>query len=204
MSLSGDANGTADVELLHRAASGDKDAFGVVFERYQHVVYRFARAMTGSSDAAEDIAQEVFVVLIRDLRRYAPERATLSTYLYGIARNLSRERLRRERRLLACVTGLPHLREVVAIDPVDHVADAERKADVRRALASLPVRYREVVILCDLHDLSYADVGTILRTSIGAVRSRLHRGRQLLRQRLAAATTLTGRQLARSSVRCSA
>lgn len=204
MSLSGDAHGTADVELLHRAAAGDKDAFGALFERYQHVVYRFARAMTGSPDAAEDITQEVFVVLIRDLRRYAPERATLSTYLYGIARNLSRERLRRERRLLACLTGLPHLRAAAAIDPVDQVADEERKADVRRALASLPVRYREAIILCDLHDLSYADVGTILRTSVGAVRSRLHRGRQLLRQRLAAGATVTGRQLARSSVRCSA
>jgi len=203
MPVSGEANGAADVELLDRAAAGDKDAFGAVFERYQHVVYRFARAMTGSSDAAEDITQEVFVVLIRDLRRYAPERATLSTYLYGIARNLSRDRLRRERRLLACLAGV-HLREPAAIDPIDHVADAERKADIRKALASLPVRYREVVILCDLHDLSYADVGIILRTSIGAVRSRLHRGRQLLRQRLAKVTTVSGRGLARSSVRCSA
>ena len=203
MAVSGESNGTPDVELLHRAAAGDKDAFGTVFERYQHVVYRFARSMTGSSDAAEDITQEVFVVLIRDLRRYAPERATLSTYLYGIARNLSRDRLRRERRLLACLTGLPQLRQPVAVDPVDPVADAERQNDVRRALASLPVTYREVVVLCDLHDLSYADVAAILATSIGAVRSRLHRGRQLLRQRLAAAASIAG-NLARSSVRCSA
>ena len=202
MSGSGDANGSPDVELVHRAAEGDQEAFGAVFERYQHVVYRFARAMTGCPDAAEDITQEVFVVLIRDLGRYAPERAALSTYLYGIARNLSRDRLRRQRRLLACLTGLPGAREH-ASDPTDRLEDEERKADVRRALASLPVRYREVVILCDLHDLSYADVGAILRASVGAVRSRLHRGRQLLRQRLTTGATETGRQLARS-VRCSA
>jgi len=199
---SGDAHGSPDVELVHRAAEGDQDAFGAVFERYQHVVYRFARAMTGCPDAAQDITQEVFVVLIRDLGRYAPERAALSTYLYGIARNLSRDRLRRQRRLLACLTGLPAARER-ASEPTDHLEDEERKADVRRALASLPVRYREVVILCDLHDLSYADVGSILRTSVGAVRSRLHRGRQLLRQRLTTGGMVTGRQLARS-VRCSA
>jgi len=200
---SGDADGAADVELLHRAATGDEDAFGVVFERYQHVVYRFARAMTGSSDAAEDITQEVFVVLIRDLRRYAPERATLSTYLYGIARNLSRHRLRRERRWLACVSGLSCVSETHAADPFAGMADAEVRDDVRRALGGLPVRYREVVILCDLHELSYADVAAILQISVGAVRSRLHRARQLLRQRLIRSATVTRRPLARSSVRCS-
>jgi RNA polymerase sigma-70 factor (ECF subfamily) len=193
----------ADVELLDRAAAGDKDAFGTVFERYQHVVYRFARAMTGSREAAEDVTQEVFIALIRDLRRYVPERATLGAYLYGIARNLSRDRLRRERRFLAWVSGVTLADEKCTVDPFEQMVAGETSADVRHALAQIPVRYREVVILCDLHDLSYAEAGEILHTSTGAVRSRLHRGRYLLRQRLSRSATTRVCQTARSSVRYS-
>jgi len=203
MSGSGDATDTVDAEWLHRAAAGDREAFGVIFERYQHLVYRFARAMTGSSDAAEDITQEVFVVLIRDLRRYVPERASFSTYLYGIARNVSRDRLRRERRLIARLSRLSTMLAPHATDAVDPVAEDETRSEVRRALASLPLKYREAIVLCDLHDLSYADLAAILRISVAAVRSRLHRGRQLLRQRLSRSGAMTERPLARSSLRCS-
>ncbi|HLG54428.1 MAG TPA: RNA polymerase sigma factor [Vicinamibacterales bacterium] len=172
-----------DEELLRRAAAGDRAAFGAIFERYQHRVYRFARAMTGSVQSAEDVTQEVFVVLIRDAGRYVAERAALSTYLYGIARNVSRDRARRERRFLAFRLGsAPTV--TAADDPYGDIADAERNATIRRVLAGLPLSYREVVILCDLHDLSYADVAAVLRTSVAAVRSRLHRGRDLLRRRL--------------------
>lgn len=176
----------SDRELLSRAAAGDGDAFAAIFERYQHVVYRFARAMTGSADAAEDITQEVFMILIRELARYAPDRSALSTYLYGIARNLSRDRARRERRFLPLESiglGKPAAARRPG-DPFEQMASEETGADVRRALAMLPPKYREVVILFDLHDLSYADVAAVIRTTVGAVRSRLHRGRHMLRHRL--------------------
>ena len=194
---------TADAYLVDRAAAGDKEAFGAIFERYQHVVYRFARAMTGSADAAEDVTQEVFVVLIRELHRYRPERAMLSTYLYGIARNVSRDRLRRDRRLLSFLTrGVMATAGVQPDDPFANVAAAEIGVEVRRALAQIPLKHREVVVLCDLHGLAYAEVGTVLRITTAAVRARLHRGRQLLRQRLS--RTKPGvRETARSSIRCS-
>jgi RNA polymerase sigma-70 factor (ECF subfamily) len=173
-----------DRELLQRALAGDRVAFGAVYSRYQSVVYRFARAMTGSADAAADVTQEVFVTLIRNLRRYDPDRATLSTYLYGVARNMSRHRLRRERRFLS----LDRLARVAAgrrcDDPAREFTGVEDAARVRAALRLLPVRYREAIILCDLHEVSYADAAAIVRTSVGAVRSRLHRGRRLLRDRL--------------------
>jgi RNA polymerase sigma-70 factor (ECF subfamily) len=195
---------TADADLVVRAAAGDKDAFGEIFERYQHLVYRFARAMTGSPDAAEDVTQEVFVVLIRELHRYRPERAMLSTYLYGIARNVSRDRLRRDRRLLAFLArGVMLTAGVQPDDPFANVASAEVGIEVRRALARMPVKHREVVILCDLHGLSYAEVGTVLRITTAAVRARLHRGRHLLRQRLLRTKPGGARETARSSIRCS-
>lgn len=185
MSCPSDAAEPADVDLLRRAAAGDRDSFGIVFQRYQHVVYRFARAMTGSDEVAEDVTQEVFVVLIRQLGRYQPERAALGTYLYGVARNVSRDRLRRDRRFLSLpATGVSTHGQTRRDDPFELMANAEIGAQIRRALAQLPLKYREVVILCDLHELAYAESAAILRTSTSTVRARLHRARQLLKERL--------------------
>ncbi len=173
--------------LLQRAAAGDPDAFTEIFRRYQHVVYRFARAMTGCPAAAEDIAQDVFVVVLRDLGRYDPDRASFTTYLYGVVRNLSRDRLRRERRFFPLDLIAGNRRTTYEVDPADAMAGAALAAEVRLALQRLPPRYREVILLCDVHNLSYEEAAVVVRISIPAVRSRLHRGRQLLRRRLARA-----------------
>lgn len=174
-----------DRARLDRAMAGDTDAFADIYRQYQHIVYRFACAMTGSEPAAEDITQETFVALFRDLARYDPERAAFTTYLYGIVRNLSRERLRRDRRFLSLdIIGTRRERAGVASDPAAVFEGAERIARVRKALLKLPSRYRELIILCDLHDLSYSDAASATGVSTAAVRSRLHRGRQLLRRQL--------------------
>jgi RNA polymerase sigma-70 factor (ECF subfamily) len=204
MSGNSDLADAADADLVRRAAAGDKDAFAVMFERYQHVVYRFARAMTGCPDVAADVTQEVFVILIRDLKRYEPERAAFSTYLYGVARNVSRDRLRRQNRFLSFLArGQMPTDDDRQVDPFQRMATAETGAEMRRALAQVPVRFREVVILRDLHDLSYTEVATLLGLSIGAVRSRLHRGRRLLREQLSQTDTMSVRRAVRSSLRCS-
>lgn len=174
-----------DRQRLIQAAGGDPEAFAAIYREYQHVVYRFGCAMTGSESAAEDIVQEAFVALFRDLSRYDPDRASFTTYLYGIARNLSRERLRRDRRFLpleALGIGTRDAGEVA--DPSRALEGARIVKEVRRALRALPARYRELIILCDLHALSYADAAAITDISTAAVRSRLHRGRELLRRRL--------------------
>lgn len=177
--------GPPDPDHLARAAAGDSDAFAEIYRQYQHVVYRFGCAMTGSESAAEDIAQETFVALFRDLGRYDPARASFTTYLYGIVRNLSRERLRRDRRFLSldALTG-GERRAGSRSDPSRALEGAELATHVRRALRRLPTRYRELIVLCDLHGMSYADAGAVAAISTAAVRSRLHRGRQLLRRQL--------------------
>jgi RNA polymerase sigma-70 factor (ECF subfamily) len=153
-----------------------------VYHRYQQVVYRFARAMTGGPDAAEDVTQEVFIALIKELPRYDPARAGFTTYLYGIARNLSRDRWRRTQRRVALeAIGLE--RRTVD-DPFDLIERAQTATQVHRALRGLPLRYREVIILCDLHGLAYAEAAQVVRSSVCGVRARLHRARHLLRQRL--------------------
>jgi RNA polymerase sigma-70 factor, ECF subfamily len=175
-----------DVALLADAVRGDLEAFGTLFRRHQQRVYRFARAMTGSSDAAEDITQEVFVVLLTDAGRFDPSRAAFTTYVYGIVRNLSRHRVRRDRPGLSLDELLREGRDIDADDdPSRLVEGAELAGAVRRALIALPSRYRELIVLCDLHDLSYEEAADVVGASVGAVRSRLHKGRTLLRLRLA-------------------
>jgi RNA polymerase sigma-70 factor (ECF subfamily) len=191
-----------DRELLQRAASGDREAFGLIYGRYQDVVYRFGRSMTGCPTAAEDITQEVFVALFRDLARYDAGRASFTTYLYGIVRNLSRERLRRERRFLSLdIFRSPARRFTYVADPGDALDEAELATQVRVALQALPTRYRELIVLCDLHNLSYADAAAVVHISVAAVRSRLHRGRLLLRTRFARMTRAEARE-SRHPARC--
>ena len=175
-----------DVALVGDAARGDLDAFGTLYRRHQQRVFRFARAMTGSNETAEDITQEVFVVLLTDAGRFDPARAAFTTYVYGIVRNMSRHRVRRERQSLSVDELMRDGRDIdVDEDPSKLVEGVELAGAVRRALLSLPSRYRELIVLCDLHDLSYEDAAAVVGASVGAVRSRLHKGRQLLRLRLA-------------------
>jgi RNA polymerase sigma-70 factor (ECF subfamily) len=172
-----------DQALLERAAAGDLEAFGAIYGRYRPVVYRFARAMTGTGDAADDITHDAFLAVLGEASRFDARRASLSTYLYGIVRNLCRAHLRRASRLQP-MDGHADGWLAEAADLSDPLADAQVAALVRRALAGLPSRYRELILLCDLHELSYADAAQVVGASVPAVRSRLHRGRQLLKASL--------------------
>jgi RNA polymerase sigma-70 factor, ECF subfamily len=175
----------SDSELVRRAVDGQRDAFEAIYNRYQAIVCRFARAMTGSPTIADDVTQEVFVSVMRDLERYDPQRAGLSTYLYGVARNVTRARLRRERRFtpIEDIT-VDGLEPASADDPFAMIARARDLARLKTAIIELPSRYRELVILCDLHELSYAQAATVIEIPVGTVRSRLSRAHARLAQRL--------------------
>jgi RNA polymerase sigma-70 factor, ECF subfamily len=184
MVMAGAGASVTDAELVERALGGERDAFEALYHRYQAIVYRFARAMTGSPSVAEDVTQEVFVALMRDLARYKPQRAGLSTYLYGVAHNVTRARLRREQRFVN-LDEMPVARSERGLDdPSASLARSEDLCRLRKAIVSLPSRYRAVVILCDLQGLSYADAAAVINAPVGTVRSRLHRGRSLLVERL--------------------
>jgi len=176
-----DAAEPSDRELVERARGGEREAFAFLYRRHQANVYRFARAMTGSAGLAEDIVQDVFLTFIRDLDRYDAGRAALRSYLFGMARNLARYRMRSLKRLLS----LDHLEEVAGSDdPALALSTNEESRHLRRCLRALPARYREVIILCDLQELDYVETAAVLAVPIGTVRSRLHRARQLLVERL--------------------
>ena len=175
-----------DEQLLIRIHSGDEQAFVSLYRRRQAAIFRFALHMSGSDATAEDITQEVFLALIRDRCGFDPERGSLSGYLFGIARKLVLRHLERGRLDVALEAdedvAIPEL--AVNDDPLIDLTHREGLDALRRAVLALPRRYREVVVLCDLEEMDYADAALALGCPIGTVRSRLHRARALLLDKL--------------------
>jgi len=185
-----------DDDLLRRLLAGDEDAFVLLYRRWQGRIYRFAWHMSGSASIAEDVTQEVFLALIAEGGRFDPALGTVSGYLLGIARNQVRRRIERDGVLVPFAEpgsadrdakrapgGNGAHSDVMIVAPADF-SRGEMIASVRRAVLSLPGRYREVVVLCDLQEMSYEEAAAILDCAVGTVRSRLHRARTLLAAKL--------------------
>lgn len=176
-----------DDELLFRLRNGDEQAFSVLYRRRQGAIYRFALHMSGSPSAAEDITQEVFLALLRGDCGYDRERGTLSGYLFGIARKLVLRNLERGRGDVPLEPNPDENapRELAVVDdPLAGLTRHEAIEALRRAVQALPRRYREVVVMCDLEELDYAEAAVVLGCPIGTVRSRMHRARALLLEKL--------------------
>ena len=181
----------SDEELLAAVAGGDREAFAEIYRRRRPDVYRFAVHMTGSASAAEDVTQDVFITVIHEARRYDPRRAAAVSWLLGIARNHARRRTtERPTDALSEAAGKTPSADASALDGL---VRAQQIDSVRRALFTLPATYREVIVLCDLQELSYADAAAALGCALGTVRSRLHRGRAMLAERLRVAPRMVGR-----------
>jgi RNA polymerase sigma-70 factor, ECF subfamily len=165
-----------DQELLLLMLSGDEDAFTTLYRRRQGPVYRFALQMTGSVVVAEDVTQEVFMALLSKTAKYDAGRGSLASFLFGIARNLVLRRIEKTAEVEDYAGPEDLLGDLTRRETVEHV---------RRAVLSLPLVYREAVVLCDLQDTSYEEAALVLDCPIGTVRSRLNRGRSILAQKLA-------------------
>jgi len=180
--------------LLRRAAAGDEEAFRALYRQLSGAIYRFALHMSGNEGVAEEVVQEAFLVLVRDPGRYDPGRATLKSFLYGVARNHTLRALEKESHFAPFAEDQQDA-SGEALEPViaDPAADAsedllrrEQIARVRRAVLALPAVYREAVVLCDLGEMSYEEAAKALACAPGTLRSRLHRGREMLATRLRA------------------
>ena len=156
-------------------------------ERSSGERWRAVWCLHGEREAADDVVQETFLAILRTAGRYDPARGTVGNYLFGIARHV--------------VLGRLSLREVTGIDAdtderagaahddltvLDSLTRAETIEAVRIAIASLPPLYREVLVLCELQELTYVDAAAIVNCPVGTVRSRLHRARALLLSKLSA------------------
>ena len=184
---------SSDLDLLRLVMAGDEAAFTALYRRRQAGVYRFALHMSGSQTIAEDVTQEVFIVLMREAGRYDSNRGSLAAYLYGIARNHVLRRIEQDRLLVQLADSaeegdaLTPASMITEGGPLDDLTRNETVEAVRNSILALPPHYREVIVLCDLHEMSYTEAASAVGCAVGTVRSRLHRARALLVEKLHAA-----------------
>jgi RNA polymerase sigma-70 factor (ECF subfamily) len=179
----------SDGDLLRLLSGGDEKAFVEFYRKHQGVVYRFALQMSGKTEIAEEVTQEVFLVVMKSAQRYDSERGSVAAFLYGIARNFVLRALERERPYITVLddpAGDYADRVAGEHDIFGDLAQSERLETLRKAVLALPPAYREVVVLCDLHERDYAEAASALGCAIGTVRSRLHRARALLAEKMRA------------------
>lgn len=181
-----------DEQLLQQLLSGSAEAFAALYDRRQGGVYRYALRMTGSESIAEDVTQDVFLALIKDSGQYDAARGPVKAYLYGMARHRVLRRLERERTQVsiededkdgAMTQSLTQLL-TASDDPFLDLAREEIVELVRQAVLSLPAHFREVIVLCHLQEMNYAEAAAIIGSPVGTVRSRLNRARTLLLEKL--------------------
>lgn len=183
-----------DIDLIKQCQEGSLGAFDELVLKYQKKVFNLAYRLLNNYDEANDIAQEVFVRVFRSIKGFRQESA-IFTWLYRITVNLSKNRLKvlaRERRKTESldepiITPEGEMkREVSQNDPLpsEVLMGKERAELIEAALASLGDEFRAVVALRDIEGLSYEEVARILKINIGTVKSRLHRARMLLKEKL--------------------
>jgi RNA polymerase sigma-70 factor (ECF subfamily) len=148
------------------------------FEAHKDAVYRFSWRMTNSSSAAEDIAQDVFVLLLRERDRFDASRGELRSFLIGVARNLARKWLRGEHRWNTLDE------EQLVVEPLD-IENREMAEVVATAVQSLPPLQREVLLLAHYEGFSLDEIARTIEVEVGAVKARLYRARQNLKRMLA-------------------
>lgn len=187
--MTSEPTGVNDRDLLQRAQAGDEESFAALYRRRQACVYRFALQMSGRRGVAEEVTQEVFLAVLRDTGRFDPERGSLVAYLYGIARNQVLRFLERDRPYVPIQDEVETdgARWTAQEDTLGDLTRGEAIESVRQAVLALPANFREVVVLCDLHEMSYVEAATVLGCAVGTVRSRLHRARGMLLEKMKAA-----------------
>ena len=181
-----DLEEAADEELVELSLAGNKDAFRAVVDRYRRPIYNFCYRMVRNPEEAEDISQEVFLRIFRFLERYN-DRWKFSTWIYRIAFNLCVDALRKHKRSLSLdslmPTSAPELSGKEKL-PDAEAEQEEEKRFIRRAIDSLPPKYQTAITLYHLQDRSYDEIARMTDMPIGTVKTRVHRGRRMLVDKL--------------------
>jgi len=181
-----------DSELMRRVRQGDREAFASLVDKYRQPVIALIARILNDPHEAEDLAQNVFVQAYKAADRYEVT-ARFSTWLFTIARNACLNELRRRSRHPTesmdvespdAETPARQFEDVAQLKPTEQTLQRELQAKVLEALAQLPENQRTAILLCQQSDLSYEDIAKVLGCSISATKSLIHRGREVLRQRL--------------------
>jgi RNA polymerase sigma-70 factor, ECF subfamily len=167
-----------EANLVSEARRGDEAAFDALYGRYRAAVFGFAWRMTGSVAAAEDVAQDCFLALVRGTG-FDARRGALRTYLFGVARHAVFRHLKVSGREAEELPDAP-----APDDAAEELLSAERGELVRRAIANLPALQREAIVLFEYEEMTLEAIAAVTGVEVGAVKARLSRARESLRKRL--------------------
>lgn len=189
--------GLDDHGLMAATCRGDETAFYELVRRYRTPITNYVNRMLNDYEMAVDLAQETFIRIYANAHRYRADH-NFSTYIYRIATNLAISELRRRKRwkLMSVVSFFPSTDgadEGADLDIADErpspdaeLLEDERRQAIKRAVASLPEKYRAALVLRDIEGFEYERISEILQLPLGTVKSRINRARNLLREKLRA------------------
>ena len=191
MRLLGRKQPVADEELLRLSRGGNNDAFAALVQRYQDKIYNLAyRMLSGNREEAEDVTQEAFLNAYRAMDSFRLEER-FSPWIYKIASNLSLDRLRKARHPTISLDepvgpdgDMPQQIADWSNSPDRVYETTAMREETQEAIAGLPPKYKVVVVLRHLHDLSYDEIADVLSIPQGTVKTRLFRAREILRRKL--------------------
>jgi len=178
--------------LIEQCLKGQQNSFSELIDKYKNLVFNIAYRMTNNLDDAEDISQEVFIRVYKSLYNFNPN-YKFSTWLYQVTLNFCRDRFRKGKIPSVSLDaplnkdGQKDFSSLISDsenDPEEIFIEAEQTNFINDLIASLPLKYREVIILRHLRDLSYEEMSKILDISLASVKTRLFRARELLRSKL--------------------
>jgi RNA polymerase sigma-70 factor (ECF subfamily) len=178
-----------DEELVRRSKEDDERAFGELVSRYESKVYSLALRMVRNPEDAEDVLQDTFLRAYRGIKSFQGA-STFSTWIYRITANSALMRLRKKQLPTVSIEDQDERETPVNIadwtpGPVEQLMTQELQQEMDAAIQSLPPEFQQVFILRDVEEKSNAEVAEILDLSVAAVKSRLHRARLKVRNRLA-------------------
>ncbi|HXT51207.1 MAG TPA: sigma-70 family RNA polymerase sigma factor [Thermoanaerobaculia bacterium] len=184
---------TPDEELVARVLAGDQGSFGTLVERYQDRLVSFLYRMLRDLDTAHDLSQEVFLRVYQALDRFDPQ-FKFSTWTFRVAHNLGVDELRRRKvrwvplQRQDAEDESPWERELPSAGPSPYqdLRNEQRGEAIQEAIDTLPGDYRELIVMRHYAELSYEEIAQLKRMPLGTVKNKLFRGRQMLKERLAA------------------
>ena len=176
---------------IKQVLKGDQNAFGEIVELYKDKVFQICFRMVGNAHEAEDLAQEAFVRAYTNINSFN-QNLKFSTWLYRIATNLCIDRLRKKKpdyyldAEIAGTEGLTMYSQVPSktVLPEDEVVNLEIQQQIQQEISKLPEKYRSVIVLKYIEELSLNEISNILEIPLGTVKTRIHRGREALRHQL--------------------
>ncbi len=181
-----------ETRLAKLARTGDRGAFADLVELYQDKIYHLAYRMVGNRQEAEDIVQETFLRVFRSLDRY-DEKQKFSTWIYRIGTNLAIDQLRKRKAVYSLdadvsdgegATDWYSMLKSEEPTPEGEVLLSETQRRIHEAIEALPKKYKSVVILKYLHDMSLQEISDVLELPVTTVKTRVHRGREFLRKKM--------------------